>query len=150
MDTEDIRLPPKYKDYADVFSEEEALKFPDSTRVEYSILIKEGAKVLYSPIYQLEEHELGVLRDYLKSNQEKGWIRKSESLISALILFILKKDNGLRLYIDYHRLNKITIRNRHPLLLISETLDRLNRAKRFTKFDLRNIYHYIRIKRGDE
>jgi Reverse transcriptase (RNA-dependent DNA polymerase) len=34
--------------------------------------------------------------------------------------------------------------------LISETLDRLNRAKRFTKFDLRDAYHYIRIKRGDE
>jgi hypothetical protein len=50
-DIEEIRLPPKYKDYVDVFSAEEALKFPDFTRVEYSILIKEGAEVLYSPIY---------------------------------------------------------------------------------------------------
>jgi hypothetical protein len=50
-DIEEIRLPPKYEDYVDVFSEEEALKFPDFTRVEYSILIEEGAEVLYSPIY---------------------------------------------------------------------------------------------------
>jgi Reverse transcriptase (RNA-dependent DNA polymerase) len=52
--------------------------------------------------------------------------------------------------VDYRGLNKITIRNRHPLPLISETLDRLSRAKRFTKFDLRDAYHRIRIKRGDE
>jgi hypothetical protein len=42
------------------------------------------------------------------------------------------------------------IRNRHPLPLILETLDRLSHAKRFTKFDLYDIYHYIYIKRGDE
>jgi hypothetical protein len=51
MDIEEIRLPPKYKDYADVFSEEEALKFPDFTRVEYSISIKEGVEVPHSLIY---------------------------------------------------------------------------------------------------
>jgi Reverse transcriptase (RNA-dependent DNA polymerase) len=52
--------------------------------------------------------------------------------------------------VDYRGLNKVIIRNRHPLPLISETLDQLNRVKRFTKFDLHNIYHYICIKRGDE
>jgi Reverse transcriptase (RNA-dependent DNA polymerase) len=52
--------------------------------------------------------------------------------------------------VDYHRLNKVTIRNRHPLSLISETLDRLSRAKRFTKFNLRDTYYRICIKRGDE
>jgi Reverse transcriptase (RNA-dependent DNA polymerase) len=150
MDTEEIRLPPEYKDYADVFLEEEASKFPNSTRVEYSIPIKEGAEVPYNPIYQLREHKLGVLRDYLESSQEKGWIRKSKSPTSALILFILKKDDSLRLCVDYRGLNKVTIRNRHPLPLISEILDWLSRAKRFTKFDLYNVYHYIRIKRGDE
>jgi hypothetical protein len=149
-DTEEIRLPSKYKDYADVFSEEEASKFPNFTRVEYFIPIKEGVEVLYNSIYQLREHELGVLRDYLESSQEKGWIRKSESPISALILFILKKDSDLRLYIDYRGLNKIMIRNRYPLPLILEILDQLSRVKRFTKFDLRDAYHRIRIKRGDE
>jgi hypothetical protein len=49
--TEEIRLPPKYEDYADVFSEEEASKFPDSTRVEYFILIEEGVEVSHDLIY---------------------------------------------------------------------------------------------------
>jgi Reverse transcriptase (RNA-dependent DNA polymerase) len=52
--------------------------------------------------------------------------------------------------VDYRGLNKVTIRNRHSLLLILETLDRLSYAKRFTKFDLRDAYHYIHIKREDE
>jgi Reverse transcriptase (RNA-dependent DNA polymerase) len=51
---------------------------------------------------------------------------------------------------NYRGLNKVIIRNRHPLPLISETLDRLSHVKYFTKFDLRDIYHYIYIKRGDE
>jgi hypothetical protein len=51
---------------------------------------------------------------------------------------------------NYRGLNKVIIRNRHPLPLISETLNRLSRAKRFTKFDLRDVYHHIYIKREDE
>jgi hypothetical protein len=51
IDTEEIRLPSKYKDYADVFLEEEALKFSNSTRVEHSIPIEEGVEVPHDPIY---------------------------------------------------------------------------------------------------
>jgi hypothetical protein len=51
MNIEEIRLPPKYKNYADVFSKEEASKFPNSTRVEYSIPIEEGVEVPYNSIY---------------------------------------------------------------------------------------------------
>jgi len=52
------------------------------------------------------------------------------------VLFILKKDGSLRLYVDYRRLNKVTIKNRYLLSLISETLDRLVGSKYFTKLDL--------------
>ena len=61
-----------------------------------------------------------------------------------------KSDNFLRLCVDYRALNKVTVKNRHPLPLINETLDRLTGAKIFTKLDLRDAYHRIRIKRGDE
>jgi hypothetical protein len=50
-DTEEIQLPSKYENYINVFSEEEASKFPDSTRVEYFIFIKEGVEVPYNLIY---------------------------------------------------------------------------------------------------
>jgi hypothetical protein len=52
--------------------------------------------------------------------------------------------------VDYRGLNKITIKDRCPLPLISETLDRLVGAAYYTKLDLREAYHRIRIKKGDE
>jgi len=55
----------------------------------------------------------------------KNWIRCSTSLVRALIMFVLKKGGGLRLYINYCSLNRITIKNYIPLLLISETIDKL-------------------------
>ena len=51
---------------------------------------------------------------------------------------------------DYRGLNKVTIKDRTPLPLISETLDRLAQAKIFSKLDLRNAYHRVRIRPGDE
>ena len=64
-----------------------------------------------------------------------------------LILFILKKNKKLRLYVDYRRLNTITIKNRY---LIIEALNRLYDVKIFSKLNLKNIYYRIRIKMSDE
>lgn len=56
----------------------------------------------------------------------------------------------MRLYIDYYSLNKVTVKNRYPLPLISELIDRLSKAKIFTKLDLRDAYYRLRIREGDE
>ena len=61
-----------------------------------------------------------------------------------------KKDNKLRLYIDYRDLNAIIIKNRHSLSLIFETLNRLYESKIFTKLNLKNAYYRLRIKIDDE
>ena len=51
---------------------------------------------------------------------------------------------------DYRGINKITIKNWYPLLLVSEHLDRLRQAKYFTKIDLRGAYNVLRIAEGEE
>jgi len=56
----------------------------------------------------------------------------------------------LRLYVDYRGLNAITIKDRCPLLLIGETLDRLSGAYYYTTLDLKDAYYCMRIKVGDE
>jgi Reverse transcriptase (RNA-dependent DNA polymerase)/RNase H-like domain found in reverse transcriptase/Integrase zinc binding domain/Chromo (CHRromatin Organisation MOdifier) domain/Integrase core domain len=145
----DVVLPPEYGSFADVFSEDGANQFPEDTKVRHSIEIQEGKTVPYGPIYPLSEHELRVLRDYLDTSMAKGWIRKSESPAGAPILFVKKKDGSLRLCVDYRGLNNITVKNRHPLPLISETLDRLVGAAVYTKLDLRDAYHRIRIAEKD-
>jgi len=66
------------------------------------------------------------------------------------VLFIPKKDGGLQLYVDYQGLNNLTKKNSYSLLLINETLDRLIRAKIFTKINFENAYYQLRICEGDE
>ena len=72
------------------------------------------------------------------------------SFADVLILFVFKKNEKLRLCVNYRDLNAIIIKNRHSLLFIIETLNRLCEAKRFIKLNLKNAYHRIRIKRDDE
>lgn len=63
----------------------------------------------------------------------------------------MKKKNGsLRPCIDYRGLNDITVKNRYPLPLMSSAFEILQGAQFFTKLDLRNAYHLVRIKEGDE
>ena len=51
---------------------------------------------------------------------------------------------------DYRGINRITVKNRYPLPLIPESLDRLSHAKVFSKLDLRGAYQLVRIAEGDE
>jgi hypothetical protein len=60
-------------------------------------------------------------------------------------LFVEKKDKGLRLCVDYHLLNAITIKNMYPLPLIDILFDQLAGAQVFSKIDLRSDYHQIKI-----
>ena len=63
-------------------------------------------------------------------------------------MFVKKKDGKLRLCIDYRALNEMTKKDRHPLPLINEALDRLGAARYFIKLDIKDAYHNIRIKRS--
>ena len=66
------------------------------------------------------------------------------------IIFILKKDGTLRLYINYQELNNITIKNSYPLPLISELQNKLQKVKWFTKLDIPEAYNQIRIKKENK
>ena len=143
-------LPDYLGDFKDVFSEHDASILSEDMDVDHPIELEPGKQPPHRPIYNLSEKELEVLREYLDSSLAKGWIRPSQSPAGAPIFFIPKKDGTLRLYVDYRGLNAITIKNRYPLPLISETLDRLSGATIFTQLDLKDAYHRIRIKKGDE
>ncbi|KAJ1028332.1 hypothetical protein NDA18_002996 [Ustilago nuda] len=90
------------------------------------------------------------LRRYLDENLEKGFIRPSKSPARSPMLFVPKKDGGLRLCVDYQGLNEITVKNRTPLPLIEEQLFLLRKARIYTKLDLRAAYNLIWIAKGDE
>jgi hypothetical protein len=116
---------------------------------EYAIEL-EGRELPYRPIYNLSEQELKVLYRYLKDTIEQGWIQESSSPTDTLILFILKKNYKLYLYVDYKDLNKITQKNQYPLSLINKILDQVVSIKCYIKIDLYHIYHQICIQASNK
>ena len=78
-----------------------------------------------------------------------GFIRPSTSPWGAPILFAKKKDKTLRLCIDYRKLNRVTIKIRHPLPRIDDLFDQLRGARVYSKIDLRTGYHQLRVREAD-
>lgn len=143
-------VPSEYHDYLEVFSKQKADTLPEHRPYDHKIDLIDDATPPLGPIYSLSETEQLALREYLSENLSKGFIKQSQSPCGAPILFVKKKDGSLRLCVDYRGLNRITRKDRYPLPLIPDLLDRLRTAKRFTKLDLRGAYNLVRIAPGDE
>ncbi|CAJ0923136.1 unnamed protein product [Ranitomeya imitator] len=116
-----------------------------------SILMEtvDGSPLTSGPVDQQTE-SLKTLKEYIDENLSKGFIRPSSSPAGAPIFFVKKKDESLRPCVDYRDINKVTIKNRYPLPLIPELLERVRQAKVFSKLDLRGAYNLVHIRPGDE
>jgi len=87
---------------------------------------------------------------FLEENLHTGRIHPSKSPMAAPVFFIKKKDGSLQLVQDYRVLNFMTVKNKYPLLLISELVLQLCGAKYFTKLDVCWDFNNVHIKPGDE
>ena len=81
----------------------------------------------------MSDSELATMKTYVRDYLANGFIRHSKSAAAAPVMFVMRPDGKLRFVVDYRSLNRVTIKNRYPLPLIPEMLDRLHRAKIFTK-----------------
>ena len=75
---------------------------------------------------------------------------ESKSQYAVSCFYIPKKDRSLWLVQDYKKLNQVTIKDKTPLPLIGEVIDKLKEARYFNKLDLIWGYNNIQIKEGDE
>jgi len=143
-------LPKPYWQYKELLEEKKAKMLAPRRTFDYAINHKEGAAPSWGLIYPMSAHQLRVLDKYLKKMLTEGQIVDSESPYGAPILFLPKRDGRLRLCVDYRNLNKLTILNKHSLPLMEELRDRVAGAKVFTKLDIKDRYHLVRIRKGDE
>ena len=120
------------------------------TAQDYKIELEEGISLKFFPIYKLTKTELVALKEFIQENLRKGYIRPLQLLAGYPVLFIPKKNRKLRMCINYRQLNSITRKDRYSLPLISKIQDRIGNAKIFTKIDLKQAYHQIRIKKGNK
>ena len=101
-------------------------------------------------MYPINREHLELLRETLDKELKKGFIRVSRSPAAAPVLFAQHPSGKLRFCVDYRGLNAITVKNRYSVPLLSETLDRLSKAKYYTKLDIIAAFNKLRIKEGDE
>ena len=140
-----------------VFDRNEADKQPPhrGPNIDYKIELNKNAdgttpEPPWGPLYNMSRDKLLVLRKTLTELLEKEFIRVSKSPAAAPVLLVKKPGGGLRFCVDYRALNAITKKDRYPLPLTNETLERIGRAKWFTKLDVIAAFHKIRVALGDE
>ena len=136
----------QYKQYEKVFSEEASFRFPPERPWDHAIELKPDAiPRTRCKMYPLAPGEQESLDKFLDEHLKKGYIRPSKSPLASPFFFIKKKDGKLRPVQDYCQLNAMTIKNKYPLPLIPELIDKVHEASYFMKFDVRWGYNNICI-----
>ncbi len=143
-------VPEEYLDLQAVFSRSRATSLPPHRPYDFSIDLLPGTMPPRGRLYSLSAPEREALEKYLTESLASEIIVPSSSPARAGFFFVKKKDGSLHPCIDYRGLNDITVKNRYPLPLMSSAFEILQGAKIFTKLDLCNAYHLVRIKEGDE
>ncbi len=114
----------EFKEFDDVFSlKNEKILASHKERIDHVIELKDDKQSCYQSLYNLFNFELKTLRLYLDDALTRDIIKHSMNSIETSVLFVLKKNEKLRLCVDYRDLNKITRKNRHFLSLITQMLN---------------------------
>jgi hypothetical protein len=145
ISTMDIRT---ISEYPDVFSEELSGMPPDHEN-EVVIELVRGTAPIFKRPYRMDANHLVELKEQLQELLDKRYSRPSSSPWGAPIIFVLKKDGTQRMFVDYHSLNEVTIKNKYPLPRIDDLFDQLKGACVFLKIDLRSRYHQPKIRASD-
>jgi hypothetical protein len=109
-------------EFSDVFPEDLPGMLPDRD-VEFIIKLQPGMTPISRRPYKMTPKELAELKVQLNGLLGKGYIHPSSSPWGCLALFMKKKDQSLRLCVDYRPLNAVMVKNKYPLPRIDILLD---------------------------
>ncbi|GFT84684.1 hypothetical protein TNCV_2767061 [Trichonephila clavipes] len=108
------------------------------------IILKDDIPV-YQPARRLSFSENQDVNKQIDEWLEQGIVRPSSSEYASPIVLVKKKDGTTRLCVDYRRLNRKLVKDRFPLPLIEDVLDRLQGAKVYTTLDLKNGFFHVDV-----
>jgi hypothetical protein len=119
-------------EFPDVFPED-LPGLPLERDVEFVIELKPGTAPVSRRSYRMPPNELAELKTQLQDLLEKGFIRPSSSPWGCPTIFVKKKDQTLRMCMDYRPLNEVTVKNKYPLPRIDILFDQLTGARDFPR-----------------
>ena len=143
-------FPEILQDFAAVIPTKSPDALPSERSIQHFIDFVPGSTLPNLPHYRLNPTQSAELQRQVEDLLHRGLIRESQSPYAVPALLAPKKDGTWRLCVDCRAINRITVRYRFPIPRIDDILDQLAGAEIFSKLDLRNGYHQVRIRAGDE
>jgi len=143
-------VPEKFHKWIKVFGKKQSERMPTRKVWNHAIDVKEEFVPKKGKVHPLLRKEREEVREFIREQLRKGYIRLSKSPQMAPVFFMGKKDRKKQMVQDYRYLNEWMIKNNYPLPLISDVLENIGTKKVFMKMDLRWGYNNVRIKEGDE
>nr|GEU74535.1 putative reverse transcriptase domain-containing protein [Tanacetum cinerariifolium] len=137
------------REFSKVFPED-LPGLPPARQVEFQIDLVPGAAPVARAPYRLAPAKMQELSTQLQELSDTGFIRPSSSPWGEPVLFVKKKDGSFWMCIDYRELNKLTVKNRYPLLRIDDLFDQLQGSRVYSKIDMRSGYHQLRNRKEHE
>ena len=141
-------VPEEYYDFLDVFSKDISDTLRPYGKYDHRIELlkdKDLGDLGHSALRGMSVPQLEFVKKFLEKNLKKGFIEASSAPCSSPILLAKKPGGGIRFCVNYRKLNSLTKKDAYPLLLIAETIARLKKAIVFTKFDIRQAFHKLRM-----
>lgn len=143
------QVPENYHHLLRTFSKAESDRLPPRRPCDHAIKLKTGAlaeeAVGYDPLRKMSLEKAEAAQKYILENLDKGFLEPANTPWASPITMAKKPGGGLRFCVDYRKLNDVTEKDRYPLPLIDETMARLSGATIFTKIDVRQAFHRIRM-----
>jgi len=125
-------------------------RMPPRRELDMDITETPGARPVSGHPYLVSPQHLPELEAQITALLKAGIIQRSVSLYASPVLFAPKKDGKLRVCIDYHRLNRQTLRECFPTPEASDLIARTRGARMFSKLDLQSGFHQLQIRKGDQ
>ena len=135
------------QEFVDVFQEIPII--PPRRDIEFNIHLVSGTVPSSNVPYSMSTPKLKELQMQLEEFSKKGYRRPSVSFWGALVFLVRNKYGMLILCIYQMQLNTETIKNKYPLSIIDDLFDQLKGLTMFSKIDLKQGYHQVRIKEED-
>ena len=92
---------------------------------------------------KIPKHLYVEVKNHINNLLANGWIKQSHSAYSSPMVCVRKKDGGLRLCIDFRKLNRKTIPDKQPIPRIQDILDDLGGNSWFSTLDMSQVYHQV-------